>query len=99
MRILSHQLEQQLEAEKSAQHYVDIEMTRYKTGIDPYVDVVQAQTTLLTDQATVATLRTQEMTASVQLIQALGGGWQSSDLPTPAQVSTPLSRADVTIQK
>jgi NodT family efflux transporter outer membrane factor (OMF) lipoprotein len=99
VRILSHQLEQQLEAEKSAQHYVDIEMTRYKTGIDPYVDVVQAQTTLLTDQATVATLRTQEMTASVQLIQALGGGWQSSDLPTPAQVSTPLSRADVTIQK
>jgi NodT family efflux transporter outer membrane factor (OMF) lipoprotein len=99
VRILSHQLEQQLEAEKSAQHYVDIEMTRYKTGIDPYVDVVQAQTTLLSDQATVTTLRTQEMTASVQLIQALGGGWQTSDLATPAQVSAPLSQADVTIQK
>jgi NodT family efflux transporter outer membrane factor (OMF) lipoprotein len=99
LRILSHQLEQQEDAEKTAQHYVDLETKRYTTGIDPYVDVVQAQTTLLSDQATVATLRTQQMTASVQLIQALGGGWQASDLPTPTQASARPSRADVTIQK
>ena len=99
LRILSHQFEQQQAAVQTAQHFVDLETTRYKTGIDPYVDVVQAQTTLLSDQATIATLRTQQMTASVQLIQALGGGWQVSDLPTPAQVSAAPSHAEVTIQK
>ena len=47
-------------------------MARYQTGIDPYIDVVTAQTTLLSDQQTLANLHTQVMTASVQLIEALG---------------------------
>jgi NodT family efflux transporter outer membrane factor (OMF) lipoprotein len=98
-RILSRQIQQQQLAEKSAQQYVDLEMGRYETGIDPYVDVVIAQTTLLADQQTLATLRTQEMTASVELIEALGGGWDSSQLPTPAQVSTRLTRTETTVQK
>jgi outer membrane protein TolC len=54
---------------------------------------------LLSDESTEATLRTQQMTASVQLIQALGGGWNRSDLPTPAQITTKLSKTDTTIQK
>ncbi|HTB96849.1 MAG TPA: efflux transporter outer membrane subunit [Terracidiphilus sp.] len=99
LRILSNQMEQQHTAEQSAQKFVDLETARYKNGIDPYIDVVQAQTTLLSDQSTEATLRTEQMTASVQLIQALGGGWDRSDLPTPAQVSSKLSKTDTTIQK
>jgi len=99
LRILSHQMEQQHTAVQSAQKFVDLETVRYKDGIDPYIDVVQAQTTLLSDQSTEATLRTQQMTASVQLIQALGGGWNRSDLPTPAQITTKLSKTDTTIQK
>jgi NodT family efflux transporter outer membrane factor (OMF) lipoprotein len=99
VRILSQQLQQQQLAAQSAQHYVDLETARYETGIDPYVDVVTAQTTLLTDQQTLATLRTQQMTASVQLIEALGGGWDSTMLPTPAQVSTRLTSADTAIQR
>jgi hypothetical protein len=39
------------------------------------------------------------MTASVQLIEALGGGWDRSQLPTPAQVSTKLTGAETAIQK
>ena len=58
-----------------------------------------AQTTLLSDQQTLATLHTQEMTASVQLIEALGGGWDSTQLPTPAQVSAKMTPAETTIQK
>ena len=53
-------------------------MSRYQTGLDPYLDVITAQTTLLADQQTAVTLRVSEMTAAVQLIQALGGGWDVS---------------------
>jgi NodT family efflux transporter outer membrane factor (OMF) lipoprotein len=99
VRILSQQIQQQQLAEKSAQEFVALEMERYQTGIDPYVNVVTAQTTLLTDQQTLATLHVQEMTASVQLIAALGGGWDASQLPTPAMVSKRLTKPETTIQK
>jgi len=99
VRILSQQLIQQEAAEKSAQEFVTLETARYQTGIDPYVDVVTAQTTLLTDRQSVASLRVQEMTSSVQLIEALGGGWDRSQLPTPAQVSEKLTKTETTIQR
>jgi hypothetical protein len=51
----------------------------------------QAQNTLLSDQQILATLHTQVMTGSVSLIVALGGGSDSSQLPTPAQVSQKLT--------
>jgi NodT family efflux transporter outer membrane factor (OMF) lipoprotein len=98
-RILSQQILQQQAAEQSAQQFVKLETARYETGIDPYIDVVTAQTTLLSDQQTLATLRVQQMTASVQLIEALGGGWDRSQLPTPAQVSKKLTKGETTIQQ
>jgi NodT family efflux transporter outer membrane factor (OMF) lipoprotein len=99
VRILSQQLIQQQAAAQSAQQFVDLENARYQTGVDPYIDVVTAQNTLLSDQQTLATLHTEEMTASVQLIEALGGGWNRSQLPTPAQVSQKLTPGDTGIQK
>lgn len=98
VRILSQQIQEQQLAAQSAQQFVDMEMTRYQTGIDPYINVVTAQTTLLSDQQTLATLQTQVMTASVQLIQALGGGWDRTQLPTPQQVSV-KDRTERTIQR
>jgi NodT family efflux transporter outer membrane factor (OMF) lipoprotein len=99
VRILSLQLKQQEAAALSAQRYVDLEMARYQTGIDPYVDVVIAQNTLLADQQTLTTLKVQQMTSSVSLIEALGGGWDISQLPTPKQVSQKLNKDETTIQK
>jgi len=99
VRILSQQMQQQERAAQSAQQFVDLEMARYETGVDPYVNVVTAQTTLLSDQQTLASLHVQQMTASVQLIEALGGGWDVTQLPTPAQVSKKLTKAETTIQK
>jgi NodT family efflux transporter outer membrane factor (OMF) lipoprotein len=99
VRILSQQLKQQEAAALSAQRFVDLELGRYQTGIDPYIDVVTAQNTLLTDQQTLATLKITQMTASVQLIEALGGGWDVSQLPTPNQVSQKLTKDETTIQK
>jgi hypothetical protein len=40
----------------------------------------------------------QEMTASVQLIESLGGGWERSQLPTPAQITQKPSKAETVIQ-
>jgi NodT family efflux transporter outer membrane factor (OMF) lipoprotein len=86
-RILSQQTEKQIEAVASAQQFFDLEYDRYQTGIDPYIDVLTAQNTLLGDQQTLVNLQTQRMTSEVQLIVALGGGWDDRQLPTPAQVS------------
>jgi outer membrane protein TolC len=63
-------------------------MSRYETGLDPYLDVITAQNTLLSDQQTQVTLRVSEMTAAVQLIQALGGGWQVAQLPSVSEVTS-----------
>jgi NodT family efflux transporter outer membrane factor (OMF) lipoprotein len=99
VRILSQQIKQQQEAEQSAALFVKLETARYETGIDPYIDVVTAQTTLLSDQQTLTSLRIQQMTSSVQLIEALGGGWDRSQLPTPAQVSKKLTKDETSIKR
>lgn len=87
VRILSQQIAKQNSAIQAAQRYLDIAMARYQTGLDPYLDVITAQTTLLSDQQTMVNLRVSEMTAAVQLIQSLGGGWDTTQLPKPAEVS------------
>jgi len=86
-RILSREIEKQKEAVASAQEFFDLELYRYKTGLDPYINVLTAQNTLLSDQQGLATLHTQQMTAAVQLVEALGGGWDKSQLPGPAEVT------------
>jgi outer membrane protein TolC len=98
VRILSQQILRQQQAVESAGTALKLEQKRYDTGIDPYIDVVTSQTTLLSNQQTLATLQIQEMTASVQLIEALGGGWDRSQLPTAAQITARPSHAETTIQ-
>jgi NodT family efflux transporter outer membrane factor (OMF) lipoprotein len=92
VRILSREIQQQQDAEKSAERFLELAQARYETGVDQYLNVLVAQTTLLNDQQQLANLRTQAMTASVQLIEALGGGWDRSQLPTPAQVSQRVTK-------
>jgi NodT family efflux transporter outer membrane factor (OMF) lipoprotein len=98
VRILSQQIQQQQQAVASAETFLRLEMGRYETGIDPYIDVVIAQTTLLTNQQLLVTAQVAQMTASVQLIAALGGGWDKSQLPTPSQVSQKPTKAESAIQ-
>jgi NodT family efflux transporter outer membrane factor (OMF) lipoprotein len=98
VRILSQQVLHQQEAVDSSQMFLKLELGRYETGIDPYIDVITAQTTLLANQQSLTNLQVQEMTASVQLIESLGGGWDRSQLPTPAQVTQKPSKAETAIQ-
>jgi NodT family efflux transporter outer membrane factor (OMF) lipoprotein len=87
LRILSLEIQQQDAAVKSAQRNLTVATDRYKLGIDPYLNVITAQTSLLSNQQTAVNLRMQQMTASVQLIEALGGGWDTSQLPSPRSMA------------
>jgi outer membrane protein TolC len=98
-RILSQQIQQQRAAVASAQAALDLEMGRYQTGIDPYINVVTLQNTVFSNQQTLTSLQINQMTGAVLLVEALGGGWDTSQLPTPAQVSAKPSKADTRIQQ
>jgi NodT family efflux transporter outer membrane factor (OMF) lipoprotein len=86
LRILSEELQQQDAAVESSQRYLTLANDRYTSGVDIYLNVIIAQTTLLSNQRTALNLRMQQMTASVQLIKALGGGWDVSQI---AKATTP----------
>jgi NodT family efflux transporter outer membrane factor (OMF) lipoprotein len=98
VRILSQQILRQQDAVDSSQTFLRLELGRYETGIDPYIDVVTAQNTLLLNQESLAILQVQQMTASVQLIEALGGGWDRSQLPTTVQVTQKPSKSETKMQ-
>lgn len=97
-RIYSQQILKQEDAVKASQEFLDLEMQRYTSGVDPYVDVVTAQTTLQGNQVTLNSLQVEEMMSAVQLVQALGGGWDHSQLPTPSQVTAKVPSADYKMQ-
>ena len=49
--------------------------------MDPYLNVLTAQSTVLSDEQNLAGLQIQQMDSAVNLIEALGGGWDRSQLP------------------
>jgi len=99
LRILTQQIEQQHKVVESARVALDLEIERYKLGLDPYLNVMIEQTALLAAQQILAQNEIQRMIASVQLIEALGGGWERSQLPTPQQVTSKPAVADTKLQK
>jgi outer membrane protein TolC len=96
VRIFSQEIERQQAAVKSAQEFFTLSLGRYQTGIDPYLNVLTAQTTLLADQQTLVTLQMQPMVSAV--VEALGGGWDRSQLPTPSQVSQKVPASEYKLQ-
>src|SRR4030095_7737721 len=86
LRILSHELDEQNDAVASAQRGLSVATERYKSGIDSYLNVITAQTTLLNNQRIAVNLQMQQMTATVQWIKALGGGWNASQLPSQKEL-------------
>src|ERR1039458_9945225 len=86
LRILSQEIQEQDVAIQSAQRSLKLATDRYRLGIDPYLNVITAETTLFSNQQTAVNLRIQQIVDSVQLVEALGGGWDASTLPTPQQI-------------
>src|SRR5580693_8953132 len=99
VRILSKEIQQEQQAVDSAQTFLKLEQGRYDTGVDPYVDVLIAQVTVLADQQTLNGLQVQQMASSVALVEALGGGWDRSQLPTTQQVTQKPARSETTIEQ
>jgi NodT family efflux transporter outer membrane factor (OMF) lipoprotein len=86
LRILEQEARQQKEATASAQESLQIFNDRYIGGVDPYLQVLTAQTIALQNERNDVDIMRRRMDASVLLIKALGGGWDASQLPTTAQL-------------
>jgi len=92
LRILSQAIEQQDAAVEASARSLREATVRYRAGIDPYLNVIVAQTTLLNDQQTAVNFRMQQLVASVQLIKALGGGWGTTQIPSPKEIRAQTSQ-------
>jgi len=86
LRILVQETEIVDRAVVAAQQSLDISTTQYRGGLANYLQVITAQTSLLQNQRDQVDLRTKQLLASVSLIQAVGGGWSTSQLPTTQEV-------------
>jgi outer membrane protein, multidrug efflux system len=75
LRILSGEAQSQSDAVDAAKRAEEIAMNRYKAGLVGYLDVVFAETTLLSNERVATQISGQRMVATVVLVKALGGGW------------------------
>jgi NodT family efflux transporter outer membrane factor (OMF) lipoprotein len=89
LRILEQESQQQQLAVNSAALTTELSLNQYKGGITTYLQVITAQAIELGDRRTAVDLVTRRMVASVGLIQALGGGWDASQLPASNDLLPP----------
>jgi NodT family efflux transporter outer membrane factor (OMF) lipoprotein len=80
LRVLQKESEFQTQAVKSAQVAADVALNEFNAGTVAYTTVVTAVQTLLTNQQSALTIQQNRLVASVTLIEALGGGWDASQL-------------------
>jgi outer membrane protein, multidrug efflux system len=82
LRILSGEAQSESDAVDDAKRAEEIAMNRYKAGLVGYLDVVFAQTTLLSNQRVATQISGQRMVATIVLVKALGGGWLGVSAPS-----------------
>jgi NodT family efflux transporter outer membrane factor (OMF) lipoprotein len=78
LRILEGEALVQKAAVKAAQQSLTVTMNQYRSGIVSYLNVINAQTTALTNERAAVDIAGRRMTATVLLIKALGGGWKTA---------------------
>ena len=81
LRILGQEADIVDGAVKFAQQSLEISTDQYRGGLTNYLQVITAQTSALQNQLAALDILTRRKVASVSLIQALGGGWDRSQLP------------------
>jgi len=81
LRILEHEAAVQNAAVQAAQSSLDLSNIRYAGGVTSYLEVTVAESAALSDEVTAVNILGRRMANTVLLIQALGGGWGSSELP------------------
>jgi NodT family efflux transporter outer membrane factor (OMF) lipoprotein len=88
LRVLENEAKAENDAVKAAQDSLDISTYQYKAGTVNYLTVITEQAILLQDQEQALSILTRRMGASVLLVEALGGGWNTSKLPSIKAVSS-----------
>jgi NodT family efflux transporter outer membrane factor (OMF) lipoprotein len=83
LRILDEEAQAEDAAVRSAQQALDIATEQYRAGTTDYLQVISAQTIALQNQRAAVDILTRRLTASVLLLEAIGGGWDGSQLPKP----------------
>jgi len=91
LRILQQQASVEVEAVKTAQEAERLTLNQYKAGTVPYSSVITAQAAALQAEETALGVTENRLTASVTLIEAIGGGWDASKLPRTDQVEDDTS--------
>lgn len=81
LRVLDREAQQQHEATASAEQSLSLFETRYEGGVDTYLQVVTWQTAALNNERNDLDIMQRRLDASVLLIKAVGGGWDTSQLP------------------
>ena len=79
-QLLTEEWDAENEALAAARHALEIANNRYRAGLVTYLDVANAQTIALTHEQTVVQLEGSRLVTAINLIKALGGGWQSPDV-------------------
>jgi len=80
LRVLQHESEFQMQAVKYAQTATDVALNQFNAGTVAYTTVITDIQTLIADQESLLTLQQNRLVADVSLIEALGGGWTTSEL-------------------
>ena len=83
LRVLEQQAVAYDQAVRAAQDTADISTSRYREGLANYLEVITADEELLSNQRLADAVLEQRLLTTIQLIQALGGGWQDSTIYTP----------------
>jgi NodT family efflux transporter outer membrane factor (OMF) lipoprotein len=86
LRVLEQEASKVDETVKSSDRALVVSTAQYKAGTVNYLTVITAQATLLTAQVTAVNLLTRRFMASVSLVQALGGGWSITQMPSQEDV-------------
>jgi NodT family efflux transporter outer membrane factor (OMF) lipoprotein len=92
--LLQQEAQVQGDAVAAAQKALATATNRYKGGITSYLEVITAQNVALADEVTAVNILGRRMSATVLLIQALGGGWSASNLPSLVSSSKPGAAPD-----
>jgi NodT family efflux transporter outer membrane factor (OMF) lipoprotein len=81
LRVLEEEARTQQAAVDAAERSLELSTNRYRGGVVTYLEVIAAQSAALTNQRASVSLRMRQLTTSVLLIKALGGGWSTASLP------------------
>jgi NodT family efflux transporter outer membrane factor (OMF) lipoprotein len=92
LRILEQEAGVQATAVGAAERSLSLSNTRYEGGVTSYLEVITAQNAALTDEVTAVNILGRRMANAVLLIEALGGGWDSSTLPQRPECCGRLAR-------